>query len=208
MSIIEELLTGDTTRLRHVTRYSSIPVVHKETVAEHVFSVAFYALVLGTMVNHPHRPERVINMESLLSKAVMHDIEESRTGDVFRPFKHANRRLKGEIELQADIEVQAMMIRMTQNASASEHFRHLWKTAKDDSLEGRLVAFCDFLSVLSYMTQEIRSGNTHMRNQHQTMADYVQLFDTPEYDFIRPWVVEVQNLTSQVIGDGSKHYSQ
>ena len=76
-----------------------------------------------------------------------------------------------------------------------------WENAKDESYEGRIVAFADFLSVLAYITEELRSSNATMREHLISMREYYQKFCAPEFNFIRPLVQQAGDiLHREVLG--------
>lgn len=197
---IPGLLTGDLNRLRFVVRYSSIFVLHKESVAEHCFYVTLYA----TMIADELRESGIdINIEAVMKKALFHDMEESRTGDVFRPFKYADPELKQRMEVQAKKEVAGILDRLNVSVQTRHAILHHWKDSKDDTMEGAIVAFADYLSVLSYMLQEINCSNSSMLEQHHTMGTYMNLFNDSRYDFMRPLIHKAREITMEYLGNGS-----
>lgn len=195
---LKALLTGDVNRLRYVTRYSSIFTLHKENVAEHSFYVGFYAMIIGSELNYRCRVtagENYVDMGKLLSKALIHDLEESRTGDVTRSFKHSSEALRVLIEERSKSEVETAIQDL--DLDSRHELQDYWNDSKDDSIEGRIIAFCDFLSVLSYMIFELNASNHTMWHQHETMIKYTQKFDDQKFDFIREWVNEAKEMTME-----------
>lgn len=197
---LKELLGGDLNRMRYVTRYSSIFVLHKESVAEHSYYVSLYALIIARELRA--RGEQV-NIESVLMRAIVHDIEECRTGDIFRPFKYANDELKKMIDEQAKKEIEGVFKKLNLSTSVVGILEYHWEEAKGDCIEGCIIAFCDFLSVLSYMLQEINCSNQTMLGQHSTMMAYVALFHDPKFDFIRELVQSATDITMDNLGNAS-----
>jgi 5'-deoxynucleotidase YfbR-like HD superfamily hydrolase len=198
---LKAMLTGDLSRLRHVHRFSSIFVLHKESVAEHCFFVATYALMISHWIMwNPALHDKVkVNKGRLLEKCLIHDLDEARTGDFFRPFKYSSPEIKEILERGAFNEFNRIIYGIFPTDSAPVSRRaalgEQWQTTKDLSWEGRIVAFADYLSVLSYMIGEVQCSNSTMLENHDTMRVYAESFDHESYDFIRPLVEEAQAIT-------------
>jgi len=219
MNLVKNIITGDLSRLRYIDRYSSVMVLHKETVAEHMYYVSLYAYLIGLTLNEEAHlirceqliPSRVgvgspigtINMEKLLRFAISHDLEEARTGDINRMFKHSSTEVSEAIDKAAHNEMYEMTIGLKLLTGVSAEITDDWSHSKDKSYEGRIVSFCDYLSVLSYMLQELSCSNTTMLQHHATMMKYVTKFGGPEYDFIRVLVNEAVQLTMDNLGNES-----
>ena len=85
--LLKELLLGSLSRLKNIVRFSNSHKIIHESVAEHSFSTAVYALVLGEELR---RGGLEINVELAVKRALLHDIEESCSGDYIRTFKHSD----------------------------------------------------------------------------------------------------------------------
>jgi 5'-deoxynucleotidase YfbR-like HD superfamily hydrolase len=68
-----------------VGRFSVYKCHFREDVAQHSSFTALYAMILADL--EQGRGRRV-DVEKLLWMALLHDAEESRTGDIHHPFKH------------------------------------------------------------------------------------------------------------------------
>ena len=143
------MLVGTTNRMRNVIRYSTCHRQHNETLAEHHYYTALFSALIAKDIGVQ------VNTEIVMLKALVHDVEESVSGDFMRSFKHSSPELKAAIEKGSEAFVYSMFNRINSNGA----FDGAWKNAKDHSLEGRIVKFADFLSVLSYIYQELASGN-------------------------------------------------
>src|SRR5262245_61049884 len=71
--------------LSGVTRFSMLKMCHHETVLEHTGMMVCFCYVLGERLN-ACKPG-TLDMGTLLSKATVHDWDETITGDVARPTK-------------------------------------------------------------------------------------------------------------------------
>jgi len=142
-----------------------------------------------------------INMDKLLSRALIHDIEEAITGDFPRPLKYWHASIA---ETLKKIGSQAMLslvsTPMLDDIVDRQHWHREWRETKDASLEGRLLRFADFLSVVSFLHQEFRHGG-RVRLEGFELSKYAALFDHTDYDFIRPWVVRAQEIIN---GEGEE----
>lgn len=183
---LRELLNGDSTRLRYVYRYSTCRSNKTETVAEHSYYTVLYTLLIGTWL----RAQGVsFNLELALSRAIVHDLEEARTGDMPRFFKHAEEETRVRLDdlgfKAFGVVVGAVFDEPRGAAPIKTGLKALWKFAKDtDSVEGCLVAFADFLSVLSYLEEEAASGNLKLSEHVQGIQDYYNNFLHVEFNFL------------------------
>jgi 5'-deoxynucleotidase YfbR-like HD superfamily hydrolase len=82
---IEEALENNpflTTRvLNHMPRWSTVPVLHRQTVGAHSFLVARYCMILLDMISAD------MNIAAVLILALTHDDEELKIGDLPSPSK-------------------------------------------------------------------------------------------------------------------------
>lgn len=222
---MRELLMGFPARLRYTHRFNTCRVSHPESVAEHCFYVALaadavfdwiasrgeqYWLDLVGPVAGSVVPAVALDKEKLraLEKALKHDLEESRTGDFPRPFKHSDSAVKQALTAAADAAMATVCARIwPDDQKTAWNWINVWRRSKDTSYAGRVVEFCDFLSVLSFFAQEALDNNASLREHFQTMASYIGTFDDPAYDFIRPLVQQANEEFGRAFGrnsDGSE----
>jgi len=172
---IKELLLGESARLSRVRRYSSMPVNRGETVAEHSFYVAYYSLIIAedllyqingiaSLEEATARGESFVVTEDfceldwrkVLGSALLHDITESMTGDILRQVKHDNSDI-----LVAFGRLESKIVNFIEE-KIKVKFSPLFYAAKDESLEGRIVAIGDAFSVVSYTIEEYLTGNVYL----------------------------------------------
>lgn len=152
---IRAVLGGTLTRMHRVQRYSSVPVLRPENVAEHSWQVAMICYAIGTDVNA--RSVVSIDIGALLVKALTHDVSEALSGDIIRSFKHSSPALKKAIE-DADA-INMAKLRTEIGQPVGQDLYVAWSEAKDDTLEGDIVGLADLLCVVSYCIEEYALGN-------------------------------------------------
>lgn len=146
------VMFGDVLRLSSVDRYTSIPVVKKENVAEHSFWVAFYAMVVNKVIVESFHVNDVSGV--LLSYALMHDVSECVTGDIVRTFKYSSTQLKKSIKAAEDD------IEKNFGGVINELFKpHRNLPEQEKEYVERVVKLADFMSLHAYMTRERNLGN-------------------------------------------------
>ena len=162
---IREWSTGPWLRLAHIDRYSSIPVLKKESVAEHSFFTALYAYVLALQTG--------ANVNDVLARAVVHDLDEALTGDFIRPFKYSSPDLKKILHESVDY----ALTRALAGYSIGHIIKLKWCKAKDDSLEGQIVHLADLWSVVVYARREYILGNNFARSILDEVATWLASAD-------------------------------
>lgn len=135
-------------RLAAIFRYSTLPTIHRESVAEHTCFVALnsYAIALDL-----RRRGFKIDIEQVLRSAVVHDIDEALTGDFIRTFKYSDAELTRTIK-------EATRKLMVSLPLPPETLAD-WNEAKAWTLEGQVVHFSDLWSLCQFATREIRLGS-------------------------------------------------
>lgn len=199
---LRELLIGYSVRLRYVNRFSTCRVMNPETVAEHSFFVAYYALMLVQWCEATISSKCIsldIDRGKLLTRALVHDIDEAITGDVPRTFKYSDEKLRQMLNTVASQGVEKLANKLWPSNPISLSMSENWKNAKDNTPEGRIIEFADFLSVLSYLYEEIRASNFIMREHVSSMQEYYDKFKHSDYDFLRPLVEDARAILFEEI---------
>jgi len=170
---ITEMLVGKTSKLRNIIRYSNGNRIHNETVAEHSFFTAYYAMLMAYAL----RAEglSMIDVGEVATYALMHDLDECVTGDFIRTFKHSNPQLVDALMSASEGATKHLLRDMF--GEPQPFLYTLWKCAKQpETIHGQIVAFADFLSVLAYLMQELQSGNTYILAQIDGFKEYCDGF--------------------------------
>ena len=188
---LKKLITDNPCRLRYVQRFSTCRISRTESVAEHSYYTALFAMFIARHIKHGLAIEL-----DVIQKALMHDIEEAVTGDIPRPFKVMFGPALNGLYHQACEKVTLDMLNEITDEGA--HF-HQWKNAKEDTFSGRVVQFADFLSVLSYLYEESRTANHRLTQHVHEMREYFQLFEDADFDFIRELVDQARVVLDETI---------
>lgn len=166
---VANLLKSSIHRASYVTRYSTRPVTHQENIAEHAYYVTMYAYLiyheLGAGMSDA-------DLGELMSKALLHDLDECVTGDFQRQFKYSHPQLAQIIHEAAHSQVPTILAGF--QAGDSDAAFNTWIKAKDDSLEGRIVAVADFLAVVTYLHREMTFGNHSILDIFDECINYGQ----------------------------------
>lgn len=165
-------MTGTIRRLSHIKRFSSFPVNRQENVSEHSFWVSTYAYIIALDFI-----EKGIEVDcsKVCLKATLHDWEESMTGDIIRSFKYKSKKFREQSkEIENALVTESLLMGLSHNVK-KKIFKE-WTTSKDLSIEGRIVAFCDLLSVVAYCDEELRLGNVHLKHIKEDTKKYFDEF--------------------------------
>lgn len=205
---LHALLLGDPQRIRYITRYSTCMAFHKESVAEHSFFTCYIANLIGHWVEGNCHLK--LDWRKLMTAGVLHDVDESLTGDFYRPFKYSDPQLLADLRRGAALAMEQVALQLTGTASDDTPFYEtkgaydlycFWRDAKDDTPEGCILALADFLSVVSYISQEIAASNFLMREHVKTVREFRDEFDGPHFDFLRPLIEQVSGIIDLYIMD-------
>ena len=159
MSAVNEVMRGKLGRLTYTYRYSAQPVIHRENVAEHSYWTAMIGVAICMDLGINDLAPKVA------IKALLHDVEESMTGDLVREIKYFDKEIRtviGRVEKEFAKRLFAPM------GVAGENLQRIWENSKDDTPAGRIVALADLLCVIAYCDREMKLGNTgleHIRKE-------------------------------------------
>ena len=133
---IKELLIGKVVRLRYVNRFSTCRIMKSETVAEHSYFVILYALMICEWYNLNGTG---VDTGNVLIRATVHDLEEAATGDVPRSFKYSDESLRQHLNEVALEGLRSVVNNLWDKKSLAGKIVECWQTAKDDSVEGKIL---------------------------------------------------------------------
>jgi 5'-deoxynucleotidase len=182
------LTEGWIRRLAHITRFSIDPMLRRQSVAEHCFFAAMLAYI---MAEDMRKRGFDVSPELAASKALFHDMEEAHTGDIVVPFKYNDPDLNDKIKERGQAFLKAALYQDI-GEELGEAIYTLWDNAKDYTLEGRIVAFCDLLEIIGYIGEEVSMGNSkaeYLRNTaRKLLSPYLRM---PEFS---PYISNVLDL--------------
>ncbi len=149
-----------------------------EDVAQHIFEVTAMALLLSRGLD--------VNREKLLKLALVHDWPEAVVGD----FCYTALPFLGGKEVKNRMEDRAIQSLLEKERDLIE----LWREYRDNnSLEAKLVHFCDYLSILVEAIVQAERGNRSpglkqlCENVFKDLDPYLELF--PQFE---PLVTEIK----------------
>ena len=141
--------------LEKITRAPGFFKFTEHTVAAHSYRVASIAQVLGD-IEENNGVE--IDWKSLYEKSLNHDYTERFIGDIKTPVKYANTELRGMLQT-----VEEKMTDEFISQEIPEEFQDIYRRrlfeAKDDSVEGELLAVADKVDLLYESFEEIVKNN-------------------------------------------------
>lgn len=195
---LKGMLLGPMSNLRHVIRFGTCFRLHQESVAEHSFFTAFYAMMVAKAMEMPSDA-----VGRIVRKALLHDMEEAITNDFPRPFKYSGDGIREALTKASHIAAFDMARSLIPgNDARSSAERSLlfqdWHGAKEGE-EGVVLEFADFLSALSYVANEVRNGNTAIKPYCVDMKAHKTRFDNPKYKAIpKSMIDEMHNIAAEV----------
>jgi 5'-deoxynucleotidase YfbR-like HD superfamily hydrolase len=135
--------------LSGVTRFSMLKMCHHETVLEHTGMIVCFCYVLASRLNDP-RIEHGITFDigTLLSKATVHDWDETITGDVARPTKYFSSTIREELH-KLELNGVADIAHNLNLPNCSVHHAQ-----SKDGPEGSLVKLCDIACAIHRCWEE------------------------------------------------------
>lgn len=135
--------------LAYIKRYSVIPRIHEESIAEHSFFVA--SIVLKLADDYEFRIGHAVSM------AIIHDWSESYTDDITVATKRAYPEIKKAVE-----KVEPKIAKKEFSPMVLE----LWQEYKNMSTpEALIVKYADTIQVIQYAQSEVNMGNsTYMQS--------------------------------------------
>lgn len=190
---IEDMISGDVTRIRYVVRFPNCRRTHPESVAEHSYFTALFAMLIGRTLAVS---EATIGL--ILQKALIHDVEEAISADLPRPFKYSSPELKAAMDMAAGLAFKQATHNLIENEEGLK-LEELWHNAKGGGVAGKIVAFADFLSVLSYLVLEAETGNKTIKRHVKELEEYANKFLDPEYGFLREYFNQAYEILKRIM---------
>ncbi len=142
-------------KLNNIGRWANEFLHQRSSVAEHSFSVAQIAQLLGIIEEENGRQ---IDWKRLYRKALNHDIPEAVMGDVISTTKNSNAEVKKALSIVEETLVEENLLN-----SISEPYKSIYREiifdGKDDSIEGLILTAADNLDALIECIQEIKLSN-------------------------------------------------
>lgn len=155
-------------RLKSIKRCNNFAVVQQEDVAQHTMFVTMLAMVIGDEYNIWVREynknntnfttdglAKPIHMETVLRKALLHDVDESFTSDIPWNIKHANKEAEQMINKIISDKINSIY---KDADSLLLRYKNLSEKCKS-GVEGAIVGVSDSLELAVYCFEEYSMGN-------------------------------------------------
>ena len=152
-------------RLRNVDRCSTLPKFRPNTVDSHSYYFCLMCMVLGEIENHMSDAEEKPNIGLMIRRGLVHDLEESLTGDILFTTHQASRSFRQELlNLRHKIATEELFSDLWMHEGRHfGKFSKLWETAKDETPEGRFLYYVDKLELLFVANEELKMGNIYFK---------------------------------------------
>lgn len=192
---LRKIVLGNPSRLRFIIRFSNCPRIHDESVSDHSFYVALYTYYIA--MDLYWKGYKSLDVGIALGKALVHDMDECFSGDFIRMFKHSNPELKKEVDEACKRFMLKFSSEITPDIFLQGQFYDYWNQSKKD-VEGMIVAFADYLSVLSYIHQEIDLGNHRMERQVPELISFYKSFKDEKFKILNEYIETAGEILEEI----------
>jgi 5'-deoxynucleotidase len=159
--------------LAHIPRFSSTPQHFTESVAEHSFYTAYFTSLMCFLVKQAGEQ---VNAEKAITMALLHDIEETFSGDILGPFKHYSPEVKEAINKVNQETIQHAFADLPENLK--EHYLGVWKEEGErKTLEAQIVKVADTLSLIAKCGEEVQVGNQFFQEMYDSQIKNLKDYD-------------------------------
>lgn len=134
-------------KLSSTNRFSQAALAKPENVLEHSGMVTLISLNIAKRL---YIEGFDVDIGIVLEKAILHDIEESETGDVSKPSKYFSKELRTEFN-----RLEQKVANSIFNDAGTGILLNTWTCSKDQTHSGKIVSFVDTLCALIKFHDEI-----------------------------------------------------
>ncbi|MDP2705710.1 MAG: HD domain-containing protein [bacterium] len=167
--------------LAHVIRFNSRPQHFPESVAEHSFYVAYFSSLLISFLKEAGEE---IDEVRALKMALIHDMEESFSGDILTPFKHFNEEIVQAIDKVNQQSIHLVFENLPPTLRAD--YIALWtENGEHQTKEAQIVKTADKISLLAKCREEVRAGNDYFRRIYDRDLEKLRELEYPWWGKIR-----------------------
>jgi len=170
MSIIklEDIFNTPLLNLIHVNRYSGTRLLTKESVSDHIWGMKCLALTIVPKLNKFMKDKNnylidYFDLKEILYRIDIHDLDESLSCDIPRPFKYFNKDITRVIN--------SVVFEMLHKNFDDELVHDILTAKKYSTDEGYLVAVFDTMQAGMKMIDEIELGNSKIRMELRNVID-------------------------------------
>jgi 5'-deoxynucleotidase YfbR-like HD superfamily hydrolase len=171
--------------LAHVMRFNITPQHFPESVVEHSFYTAYFVSILCHLLEKspPTGGERV-NTKKALEMALVHDMEETFSGDIVTPFKHYSPEVEEAIA-KVNQETIPRAFEGLPEALVSYYITLWTEEGKGESIEAQIVKVADKLSLITKCAEEVRVGNESFQEIYSYGVRFLREYNKPWWKKIK-----------------------
>lgn len=184
-------------RLRYIKRCNNFPTVISEDVAQHSYFVSILAMAIADEYNAIKG--KVVSVEVVMRKALLHDSDEAYTSDIPWNIKHMSEEFHSYL---TDTITRRMNKVYSECTDTFQCYNQYSQTCKS-GIEGVIVNLADNLELGMYCCEEYQMGNFYLKDMIVKAVQLAQ--DTIEAipELARVGVVtSIMNILQEVL-DGS-----
>lgn len=136
----------------------------QQSVAEHSYRMTLIAMTLADIVGEP------INREKLMLMCLVHDLPETRTGDL----NYVNKRY-------VSINNEAVLKDLIESYPCGEKYvAHIQEYEQASTLEAKIAHDADQIELLLFLKEELEHGNLHANDWYENVEKRLQLPQSKE----------------------------
>lgn len=180
--------------MANVQRFAGKKLDCPYSIGEHSYRVACLSMLIIDQYNKEN-PEDKIDMEIALRKSLLHDLEETITGDIPSPVKQYGN-LREELRLASESMMENTILK---NAPEKKLYKKLWVEDKEneagdvikvaDKLEGLLVCFYETKRGNKYLEKAFVSHLEWFEEEGRTLLKKFS-YAKKEYDKVKEYLIE------------------
>ena len=183
MNVFSHLLNRS---IAHVKRFNSRPQHFPESVAEHSFFVAYITTILCNLLKEAGED---IQKEKAVEMALVHDMEESFSGDILTPFKHYSKEVTFAIRKVNKEIIQDVFADLPKELAS--HYVALWnEEGEGETKEAQLVKVADKLSLVAKCAEEVKVGNEFFQEIYNSQLEWLQSYEKPWWEKIKNKILD------------------
>lgn len=158
-------------KLGSVKRFAVDNLKYPYSVAEHSYRVAMLSMLIVDDYNLKNHNK--INSEEVLRKALIHDLEEVKMGDIPSPAKNVNKKVKKYLR---EIGYSLMEEEVLEGLPESIKLRYLslWNEDKDGT-SGEIIELADKLEGLYQSIKEVNASNDELE---ESLLSHISYFES------------------------------
>lgn len=152
-----QFMNNNVRSLANTSRWTTFPTVHEESVAEHTLEVTMLSWIFAEQTQGA-------DPNVAIKRALLHDIEETGTGDIPRWAKRESEELEEALGDAEDAIVRRSLSEL-EDEDLEGLFYELWSESKSDDIEGDIVSAADIICAVYGVYKEMSLGNDSLFSQ-------------------------------------------